>query len=132
VGNSFLTSVVLIAKGRAECRDGSLESAGASLVEGLTIAGDVTDPHVAAEALEGFAELAVATRAQKRAATILGATARLREEIGVPIPVHEEREHKRMVAIARAALCDDAFDQASREGSAMELAEAVRYALNDT
>jgi predicted ATPase/DNA-binding winged helix-turn-helix (wHTH) protein len=130
VGDRFLTSEALGARGRAECRDGNLESAEASLVEGLTIAGDLADPHAAAEALEGTAELAVAKHAPKRAATILGAAARLREEMGLPIPVHEEREHKREAAAARAALGDAAFDQAWREGSAMDLKEAVRYALN--
>ena len=130
VGDRFLTSEALSARGRAECRDGNLESAEASFVESLTIAGDLTEPDTAAQALEGFAELAVATHAPKRAATILGAAARLREEIGLALSVREEREHKRMAAAARAALGDDAFDQAWREGSAMELEEAVRYALN--
>jgi non-specific serine/threonine protein kinase len=130
VGASFLTSQVLSARGRAERRDGNLESAEASFVEGLTIAGDLTDPDAAAQALEGFAELAVAKHAPKRAATILGAAVRLREEIGLALSVHEEREHKRMAAAARAALGEDAFDQAWREGRAMDLEEAVRYALN--
>jgi predicted ATPase len=128
-GDSFLTSEVLSAKGRAECRDGNLESAEASIVESLTIAGDLTNPDAEAQALEGFAELAVAKHAPKRAATILGAAARLREEIGLARSVHEEREHKRMAAAAREALGDDAFDRAWREGSAMDLDEAVRYAL---
>lgn len=80
--------------------------------------------------LEGFAELAVAKHDLKRAATILGAAARLREEIGLALSVHEEREHKRVAAATRAVLGDDAFDQAWREGGAMELEEAVRYAMN--
>jgi tetratricopeptide (TPR) repeat protein len=130
VGNSFLISEVIGARGRAECRDGNLESAEASFVESLTIAADLTDPVAAAEALEGFAELAVAKHAAKRAATILGAAARLREEIGLPIPLHEEREHKRVAEAARAALGDAAFDQAWREGSAMALEEAVHHALD--
>ena len=128
-GDSFLISQVLSARGRAECGDGNLESAEASFVESLTIAGDLTDPDAAAQALEGFAELAFATHAPKRAATILGAAARLREEIGLALSVREEREHKRLAAAARAALGDAAFDQAWREGSAMDLEEAVRYAL---
>jgi non-specific serine/threonine protein kinase len=130
VGDSFLTSEVLGARGRAECGDGNLESAEASFVESLTLAGDLTNPDAAAQALEGFAELAVAKHAPKRAATILGAAARLREEIGLARSVHEEREHKRVVAATRAALGDDAFDQAWREGGAMDLEEAVRYTLN--
>ena len=55
----------------------------------------------------------------------------MREEIGLGIPPPEEREHKRVAAATRAALGDDAFDQAWREGGAMRLEEAVRYALND-
>jgi tetratricopeptide (TPR) repeat protein len=129
VGDSFLTSEVLSARGRAECKDGNLESAEASFVESLTIASDLTNPDAAAQALEGFAELAVAKHAAKRAATILGGAARLREEIELARSVHEERDHKRVAAAARAALGDYAFDQAWREGSAMDLEEAVRYAL---
>jgi predicted ATPase/DNA-binding winged helix-turn-helix (wHTH) protein len=130
VGDAFLASEVLIGRGRAECRDGNLASAEASLVESLTIAGDLTDPHAVVEALEGFAELAVATHPAKRAATLLGAAARLREELAFPVPVHEERENQRVAAAARAALGDAAFDQAWHAGSAMELEEAMRYALN--
>ena len=131
VGNGFLTSEVLSARSRAECKDGNLESAEASLVESLTIAGDLNHPDAATQALEGFAELAVAKHAPKRAATILGTAGRLREETGLALSVHEDREHKRVAAAARAALGDAAFDQAWREGSAMGLEEAVRYALND-
>jgi non-specific serine/threonine protein kinase len=131
VGDGFLTSEVLSARGRAECRDGNLESAEASLVESLAIAGDLTDPHIAAGTLEGFAGLAVAMHDPKRAATILGAAARLREEIGLGLSVREEREHKRVAAAARAALGDDAFDQAWRGGGDMSLDDAVRYALSD-
>ena len=130
VGASFLISGVLSARGRAECRDGNLESAEASFVEGLTIAGDLTDPDAAAEALEGVAEVAAAKHAHERAARILGAAARLREEVGVALSVHEEREHKRVAAATRAALGDAAFDRAWREGGSMALDEAVRYALN--
>ena len=66
--------------------DGDLVSAEASFAESLTIARDLTDPFATMWALEGFAELAAAKHAPKRAATILGAAARLREEIGLAIP----------------------------------------------
>ena len=80
-------------------------------------------------ALECFAELAAAKHAHKRVGTILGAAAHVRKEIGLSLPLHDEREHTRVAAATRAALGDDAFDQAWREGSAMELEEAVRYTL---
>jgi len=130
VGDRVLTSQVLSYMGRAECRDGNLQPADACIVESLGIARDLADPDAAAEALEGYAELAVAKRAPKRAATTLGAAARLREAIGLPTPADEERELERVAAAARAALGDAAFDQAWREGSAMEMEEAVRYALD--
>ena len=130
-GDSILMSDVLVIRGRVECGDGNLESAETSLIEGLALAGDPADPNDAANALEGFAELAVAKHAPKRAATILGAAARLREEIGMPISwVHEEREHERLVAATREALGGEAFDGAWHEGGTMSQDEAVRYALD--
>jgi non-specific serine/threonine protein kinase len=130
IPNGFLVSSVLTYKGRAECSDGNLELAEASLAESLTIAGDLKEPIVTVWALERFAELAIPKQAPKRAATIWGAAARLREKIGIPIPFNEEADYKRAVATTRVALGDDAFDQAWREGRAMEPEEAVRYTLN--
>jgi tetratricopeptide (TPR) repeat protein len=130
VGDLFLESHILSYQGRAEHSDGDLVSAEASFVESLAIARELADPFATMWALERFAELAAAKHAHERAATILGAAARLREEIGLCIPPHEEREHKRVAAATCAALGDDAFDQAWRDGSAMEPEEAVRYTLN--
>jgi tetratricopeptide (TPR) repeat protein len=130
VGDVFLVSQVLNDKGRSECRNGSLQSAEASFLESLTIARELGDPVAAFWALECFAELAATRHSHERAATILGAAAALREEIGHRISPHDEREHKRVAAAARAALGDDAFDRAWREGGAMALEEAVRYALD--
>jgi non-specific serine/threonine protein kinase len=130
VGDVFLESHILSYKGRAEHSDGDLVSAEASFVESLAIARELADPFATMWALERFAELAAAKHAHERAARILGAAARMREERGLRIPPHEEHEHKRVVEATRAALGDDALDQAWREGSAMELEEAVRYTLN--
>jgi hypothetical protein len=122
-------SSVLTYKGRAECSDGNLDLAEASLAESLTIVGDLKEPVITVWALERCAELAIPKRAPKRAATIWGAAARLRDEIGIPIPFNEEADYKRAVATTRVALGEDAFDKAWSEGSAMELDAAVRYAL---
>jgi len=129
VGDPFLESHFLSYKGRAELSDGDLVSAEASFVESLAIARELADPFATMWALERLAELAAAKHGHKRAATILGAAAHVREEIGLSLPLHDEREHKRVAAATRAALGDDAFDQARREGSAMTLDDAVRYAL---
>jgi len=129
IGDSFLLSEALNDQGRAECRDGKLQSAEASFLESLTLARELADPAATIWALEGFAELAAAKHSHERAITILGAASRAREEIGLRISPHEEREHTRVTAAARAALGDAAFDQAWREGNAMSLEETVRYTL---
>jgi len=130
VGDPFLESHFLSYKGRAELSDGDLVSAEATFVESLAIARELADPFATMWALERFAELAAAKHAHQQAATILGAAAHVREEIGLSLPMHEQRELERVAGAARAALGDGAFDQAWREGNATELEETVRYALN--
>jgi non-specific serine/threonine protein kinase len=129
VGDVFLESHLLSYKGRAEQSDGDLVSAESSFIESLAIARELADPFATMWALERFAELAAAKHAYERAATILAAAAHVREEIGLSLPLHDECEHTRVAAATRAALGDDAFDQAWREGSAMTLDDAVHYAL---
>jgi non-specific serine/threonine protein kinase len=130
-GDRFLISQMLSYKGRADCSDGNLERAEASFLESLTLARALADPLATVWALERFAELAVARGAPTRAATIWGAAARMRAEIGISIAFNEQNEHDRAVVAVREALGDDAFDQAWREGSSMELEAAVRYVQND-
>jgi tetratricopeptide (TPR) repeat protein len=131
VGDPFLESHILSYKGRAEYSDCNFEAAEASLSESLAIARDLADPFATMWALERFAELVAAKRAHEQAARILGAAARLREESGLLIPPQEARDHERVAAATRAALGNDAFENAWRLGVAMDLENAVRYALNE-
>ena len=65
-----------------------------------------------------------------RAARIWAAAERLREEIGVPLRSFDRANYEDALVAARAALGDDAFERAWREGRAMTLEDAVRYALD--
>jgi non-specific serine/threonine protein kinase len=127
VGDGVLTSQALSFKGQAALRHGDLESTEASYREILAIAGELKDPVTAMLGLDRFAELALATHAPKRAVTLGGAAARLRDETGVVPPFDQQAEF----ALARLALGDAAFDQAWRQGHAMEMEEAMQYALHD-
>jgi hypothetical protein len=129
LGNGFLTNQVLNLKGITELERGNLQSAEANFRECLTIARELKDPDTMIVGLERFADLAAATHAPRRAAMLWGTTVRLREELGLLIP-RRKGARRSAAAAARAVLGDSAFDQAWREGSAMELQEAVRYALN--
>jgi non-specific serine/threonine protein kinase len=132
LGDGFLTSQALGFKGTAELRHGDLESAEASFREVLTIARELKDPVTTILGLERFAELAVATHAPMRAATMWGVIARLRDETGLPLAFHEQTALLNEQPLADARL-RSAMMRSTRHGvsGAMELDEAVRYALND-
>jgi non-specific serine/threonine protein kinase len=125
VGDDFLVSQVLSYKGQTECRNGKLESAEASLLESLTIARKLADPVATILALDGFAELALARHAPRQAATIWGAVAHLRDEIGDVQTFPRETAP----ADAHVTLDASAFELAWREGHAMTLDEAMCHAL---
>jgi tetratricopeptide (TPR) repeat protein len=126
VGDGLLTTEALNFRGLAELRHGSLESAESTFREVLAIARELKDPRTTILGLERFADLAVATHAPGRAATLWGVIARLRDETRVTKHFHDQSAH----TDARLALGDDAFDRAWREGHAMGLEEAVCYALS--
>src|SRR5205085_6786125 len=100
-------------------------------MESLAIVRDLKEPVITVWALERCAELAIPKRAPRRAATLWGAAARIRKEIGIPIPLNEEADSRRAVATIRVALGEYAFERAWGEGSAMTLDEVVRYALDE-
>jgi len=83
-----------------------------------------------ATSLEGLAGVESALAKPSCAATIWGAMERVREETRCPLSPQERPHYARQVAAARATLADDtAFDLAWREGRAMTLDQAVKYAL---
>jgi predicted ATPase/DNA-binding winged helix-turn-helix (wHTH) protein len=128
VGDSFLLCETLSYKGRIECRNGELQSAKASFLESLAIARQLADPVAMIWALEGFAELALAKHAPRQAAAIWGAVAHLGDDAAV-LPLSRGES---VLSDVRATLGADAFELAWREGYAMTLDEAVRYALDGT
>jgi len=99
--------------------------------EALQISAEMGHKRGIARALEGFATFAVAQRQPVRALVLAGAAARLRQEIGAPLPEAEQVKYDNEVSTAREALSDAERDCASREGSEMTLERAILYALED-
>jgi hypothetical protein len=63
------------------------------------------------------------------AARLLGFAARLREEIGAEVPMHERRRYERQLEHARAALPDEAaFQSLWEEGRSLTQDEAIALA----
>jgi predicted ATPase/class 3 adenylate cyclase len=101
--------------------------------ESLAIRRQLGDWQGIADSLEGLAAVASAPVGSLRAARVWGAAARLREEVGAPLPRIELPVYERRVAAARVALGDDAaFDRAWQEGRALTLEQAIELALNQT
>jgi len=131
IGNRHLVATILDTLNRDDLLQGNLGAAEAHLSETITIFDGLGDRGGVANALEGFALLASAKDASRRAARMWGAAERLRDEVGAPIRLHDQADHNRSVSSARAALGDDAFNEAWREGREMRFEDAMKYALGD-
>jgi hypothetical protein len=81
--------------------------------------------------LEGLTAIAVAQAQFERAARLFGALDGLREATGQPRPPAERVAYERSVSAARSAIGERAFEAAWAEGKAMELEQAISYALEE-
>ena len=79
----------------------------------------------------GLAAVYAAQGDEEQASELLGAEARMREEIGWELTPLETRVLERTVAAARAALGDDAFDVAYARGEALTTDEVVALCAED-
>lgn len=99
------------------------------LAESLEIHVGLGDRWRMASVVETIAELVVAPADPPLAATLLGATAGLRNGLGTPIPSAERLAHDRCVRMLREALGPGRFRSAWQQGELMHLGELVDLAL---
>lgn len=97
-----------------------------SLGEGLGIYAELGDRDGVSYCLEGLAAVAAARRDPERAATLLGAAAALRTEIGASLQPHERELHDATVAEVDALLGPAARDAAWASGGQLAVADSVR------
>jgi predicted ATPase/transcriptional regulator with XRE-family HTH domain len=81
--------------------------------------------------LEGFSGIAAAMKQPERAARLLGAAGALRDTAHRP-RIDSEDYYRHILNMTRAQLDEPAFNDAWAEGRAMNLEQAVAYALSDT
>jgi predicted ATPase/DNA-binding SARP family transcriptional activator len=87
-----------------------------------------------AEAVEGLAQVALATGDYHRTARLLGAAVMLREDGGkhpTPFYPYEQPEHERVLAAVRSGLGEEAFAIAWTEGRRMTVEQAIAFALDE-
>jgi hypothetical protein len=63
---------------------------------------------------------------------VFGGTEALRETVGIPLMLDEQRRRGQWLCAARAALGEKAFEAARAEGHGMSWEQAVAYALEQT
>jgi non-specific serine/threonine protein kinase len=130
LGDRLGIATTLAGIGTVAGLQGDLAAAKTLLKEALVIQRELGDRNGIALSLEALAA-ACATASPDRAARMWGAASQWREESGTAMPPARKSDYDRQVAVARAALSDDAaFDLAWGEGRAMTLENALRYALD--
>jgi predicted ATPase/class 3 adenylate cyclase len=111
--------------------EGDPAAAHAGFAEALALARQAGDPDGLAAVLEGLAAVAAATAGHRRAVTLAGAAAALREQGGRPLPAADRPGYERWLAPASAALDEGARAAALAAGRALTPEQAVAYALED-
>lgn len=118
-----------ISLGHAVCKLGDDVTAYALYKESLEICQELGDKRGAAYALDGLMCLSAMLGLSEHAIRLSGATAALRESIGLSYPLVEQAEFEHYLEIARLALNEDAVNQAVAEGRMMTLDQTITYAL---
>ncbi|MEU7525851.1 BTAD domain-containing putative transcriptional regulator [Saccharothrix sp. NPDC042600] len=110
-------TLVLAEQGFVAEQRGDVEEALRLQRAGLDLARRVGDPRAVALACEGLAGAEALAGRHEEAARLLGVATAHRLSVGVPLPDGERHDVDRITAAARAALGDERFRLAFKEGS---------------
>jgi DNA-binding CsgD family transcriptional regulator len=108
---------------------GDQERAKAAYEESLVVSKELGDKMVASESLEGLACIAVTRGEAEQAARLFGAAEALREAVGYQHSPEEDALREPYLAAASSQLDEATWEAALAEGRAMELEDAIQYAL---
>jgi tetratricopeptide (TPR) repeat protein len=109
---------------------GNVARAAAFDAEALEIRRDLSDRLSMAHSLDSIAATASRAGLPEAGARLYGASERLREELGAPIPPSERARYETGLDMTRSALGDEAYEKAWAAGRALSLNEAVSEALD--
>jgi predicted ATPase/DNA-binding SARP family transcriptional activator len=115
--------------GRTDRIQGDFVAAQDHFRESLQLFREIGDLRGVTYVLVGYAGLAVAQNEARRAARLGGAVANLRQALGPLLEIGLLAEHDEDVTAVRAQLGDTLFEEAWDQGRALDVAEAIAYAL---
>jgi tetratricopeptide (TPR) repeat protein len=111
-------------------REGDYAAARAHFARSLALFRESSDRYGIVLTLKYCGWLAAAQGQARRAIPLLGAMHALSEPLGMSLPLVERTHHDRILGAARAVQGEAAFAAAWAEGTALELEQAVAYALD--
>lgn len=127
-GSQVFAAMMRLSLGRVAGQRGDWAQAQQLLHEGLTMILDNDyGPDRLQFALDGLAEVAAALDGHVEAARILGASMRMRDEVGIVDWPSHRAEDEAVCDRVRAALGVEAFERTVAEGRALSTEEAVAY-----
>lgn len=129
MGDKFLMSHLFDTLGRIHFRRGDFETATRCFLDGLSTAMDFRDSVHVADCLDGLTLIAAAVADHPRAVVLNAAMGALRLASGSQQDPELIGEVLDAVDRARLHMSKSAFESAVRQGAAMNLDEAVRFAL---
>lgn len=111
---------------------GDVARAAALDAEALEMRRDLSDRLSMAHGLASIAATASRAGFAEAGARLYGASERLREELGAPIPGSERTRYETGLAMTQSAVGDEAYERAWAAGRALSLDEAVAETLDTT
>jgi predicted ATPase/DNA-binding CsgD family transcriptional regulator/Tfp pilus assembly protein PilF len=117
--------------GWAALLQGDHERARVYYEKSLVLCKELGDKMIASESLEGLTCISAAEGEAERAARLFGAGEALREAVGYPHTPEEDAWREPYLDTTRSQLGEAAWEGALAQGQAMELEEAIEYALSE-
>ena len=109
--------------------DGRLDDALEAALEGLRIRCDEGDVQHQLDGLSRVAAIYARASRLDKAATLLSSSVHLHEELGMLVPLYQERRNEETLHILHEQLDDPAFAEAWEHGAKLTLDEAVALAI---
>lgn len=129
INNRALAAVVVSFTGHLALARGDYAAAEAIYREAFAELQLIGNRRHIADCLDGMAVILTARGTARTGARLMGAAARIRETIQVPLAPAEAPIAVKRIAIVRAALDDASFEEARREGQVLSWEAAVAEAL---
>jgi predicted ATPase len=111
--------------------DGRLDEALEAALEGLGIRRDEGDVEHQLDGLSRVAFIYARADRAKEAATLLSSSIHLHEELGMLVPLFQEKRNEETLHILQEQIDEAAFEKAWEDGRKLTLDEAVALALGD-